>query len=221
MSDILREVDEELRRERYQKLFDRYGIYGIVAVLALVAGIGAWRGWEWYQSREAINASSRFEEAIRLAGEGKRFDAEKLFNDLARDGTSGYRLLARFRSAAEAGRADRAAGIRAFDALAADSSISPLLRDLARVHAGLMLVDSAPVADITARMEPLNQPTGTFRHSAREIMGLAYYKAGDTANASKYFALIQTDNETPPGIRDRARILTSLLAGAGSGPATQ
>lgn len=221
MSDqLIREVEEDLRRERYQKLFERYGIYAIAVAVMLVAGVAAWRGWEWYQSREAMSSSARFEDAVRLAQEGKRFDAEKIFNDLASDGTSGYRLLARYRSAAEAGRSDRAAGVRAFDAIAADGSVSPLLRDLAKVHAGLLLVDTAPVSEITARMEPLNQPTGAFRHSAREIIGLAYYKAGDAANASKYFALIQTDNETPPGIRERARILASLVAG-GTATATQ
>lgn len=221
MSDqLMREVEEDLRRERYQKLFERYGIYAIAVTVALVAAVGLWRGWEWYQARETMISSGQFEDAARLAQEGKRFDAEKIFNDLAKDGTSGYRLLARYRSASEAARSDRAAGVRAFDAIAADGSVSQLLRDLAKVHAGLLLVDTAPVSEITSRLEQLNQPTGAFRHSAREIIGLAYYKAGDAANAAKYFALIQTDAETPPGIRERAKILASLTAG-GTAPATQ
>ncbi len=223
MSDIIREVDEELRRERYKKLFDRYGIYVVGVAILLVAGVAGWRGWEWYQARESFKASSQFEDAIQMSQEGKRFDAEKIFNDLARDGTSGYRLLARFRSASETSRSDRAAGVRAYDALAADTSVSPLLRDLARVHAAVLLVDTASVSDIEARMAPLNVQASAYRHSARELLGLAHYKAGDSANAAKFFALIQTDQETPPGIRERAQILSALVSGAGasSGTATQ
>lgn len=223
MSDIIREVDEELRRERYQKLFDRYGIYLIGVAVLLVAAVGGWRGWEWYQARESFKASAQFEEAIRLSQEGKRFDAEKSFNDLANDGTSGYRLLARFRSASETSRSDRAAGVRAYDALAADTSVSSLLRDLARVHAAVLLVDTVPVTEIEARMAPLNAPTNAYRHSARELLGLAHYKAGDNASAAKFFALIQGDTETPPGIRERAQMLSALVSGAGatSGAVTQ
>ena len=33
MSDIIREVDEELRHERYKKLWDRFGLYVIGAAL--------------------------------------------------------------------------------------------------------------------------------------------------------------------------------------------
>jgi hypothetical protein len=214
MSDIIREVDEELRRERYQKLFERYGVYLIGAAILLVAAVGAWRGWEWYQARESLQASTKYEDAIRLAQDGKRFDAEKSFNDLAKDGTSGYRTLARFRAAGEAGKSDRASGVRAYDALAADTSLTPLMRDLARVHAALLLVDTAPVTEIASRMDALNVPTGAYRHSAREILGLAHYRAGDFAAAAKFFTLIQTDNETPPGIRERAQILSSMLSGA-------
>ncbi len=223
MSDIIREVDEELRRERMMKLWDRFGGYAVAVALLLVASVGAWRGWEWYEAKGSLQASSRFEEAVRLSQEGKRFDAEKSFNDLARDGSSGYRMLARFRAAAEAGKSDRAGGARAYDALAADTSLTPLLRDLAKVHAALLLVDTAPVSEIAARMEPLNTPTGAYRHSAREILGLAHYRAGDHAAAWKFFTLIQTDTDTPPGIRERAQIMSALAGGTGAGvtPATQ
>ena len=55
MSDIFREIDEELRRENLLKLWSRYGKYVIaVAVLAvLIAGsVVAWRehqarDWGW------------------------------------------------------------------------------------------------------------------------------------------------------------------------------
>jgi hypothetical protein len=47
MSDIIREVDEELRHERYMRLRDRYGLYLIAAALIVVVGVGGWRAYEW------------------------------------------------------------------------------------------------------------------------------------------------------------------------------
>ena len=46
MADIFHEVDEEVRRERLQKLWDRYSIYIIALAVLIVAAIGAWRGYE-------------------------------------------------------------------------------------------------------------------------------------------------------------------------------
>jgi len=212
MSDIIREVDEELRRERFEKLWQRYGGYVVAAAVLIVLAVAGWRGWEWYAAREAAKSGARFEAALQLVNEGKRFEAEAAFNALAADGTSSYRLLARFRAAAEAARTDPAAGVSAYDALAADGSIDSILRDLARLQAGRILVDSASAAEIANRMEPLIAAQSPFRHSAREILGLARYRAGEREAAQKIFAEILTDPETPPGMRTRAEMLRALVS---------
>ena len=46
MADIFHEVDEEVRRERLKKLWDRYSIYIIALAVLIVAAIGAWRAYE-------------------------------------------------------------------------------------------------------------------------------------------------------------------------------
>jgi hypothetical protein len=225
MSDIIREVDEELRRERMMKLWDRYGVYAVAAAVIVVLAVGGWRGWQWYSEREAAKSGARFEAAMALVNENKRSDAETAFNTLAKDGSGGYRMLARFRAATEAGKTNASAGVAAYDAIAADASIEAALRDLARVQAALLLVDTAPVAEIRSRMEPLLGPSSPFRNSAREVLGLAHYRAGERAAAAKLFGEILTDQDLPPAMRNRAQVMTALLAGEGAAstpvPATQ
>ena len=48
MSDIFREVDEEVRREQLKKLWDRYGNFVIAALILVVVGVAAWRGYAWW-----------------------------------------------------------------------------------------------------------------------------------------------------------------------------
>ena len=74
MADIFHEVDEEVRRERLQKLWDRYSIYIIALAVLIVAGIGAWRGYEWWQAKQAAAAGAQFEAALTLseAGQARR-----------------------------------------------------------------------------------------------------------------------------------------------------
>jgi hypothetical protein len=218
MSDIIREVDEELRRERFMKLWDRYGIYAVAAAVVVVLAVGGWRGWQWYTEREAAKSGARFEAAMKLVNDNKRSDAEAAFNALAKDGTAGYRLLGRFRAAAESGKANVVAGVAAYDAIAGDASIEPALRDLARVQAALLLVDSASVAEIKGRMDPL-LGSSPFRNSAREVIGLAHYRAGERAAAAKMFREILSDQDLPPAMRGRAQVMNALLAGEGAAPA--
>ena len=109
MSDIIREVDEELRHERYKKLWDRFGLYVIGAALIIVLGVAGWRGWEWYAARQAAESGARFEVALQLATDGKREEAQAAFEAIAENGTAGYRTLARFRAAAAAANPKRLA----------------------------------------------------------------------------------------------------------------
>jgi hypothetical protein len=214
MSDILREVDEELRHERYRKLWDRYGLYVVGAAVLVVLAVAGWRGWEWYAARQAAESSARFEAAMQFSREGKRAEAEAAFNQLSKEGTAGYRTLARFRAAGEAGKGDAKAGVAAFDALAADSSLEGPMRDIARLQSAYLLVDAASVAEIKGRVDSLAVAGGPFRHSANEVIGLAHYRAGEVEQAAKVFASIVGDPETPPSLRQRAQVMNALVAGA-------
>jgi hypothetical protein len=97
VSDIFREVDEEVRREQLKKLWDRYGNYVVVAAVLLVAAVAAWRAYMWWEARKAAETGAAFEAATALAEAGKRSEAEAAFAKIAADGTAGYRILARLR----------------------------------------------------------------------------------------------------------------------------
>ena len=120
VTDIFNEVDEEVRREQLKKLWERYGNYLIALCIVIVAGVGAWRGYEWWQGKQAAQSGAAFEQAVELAEGGKHQEAEAAFAKLATDGTAGYRVLARLREAAQLAPTDRKAAVQAYDEIAAD-----------------------------------------------------------------------------------------------------
>ena len=150
MADIFHEVDEEVRRERLQKLWDRYGIYLIALAVLIVAGVGAWRGYEWWQAKKAAAAGAAFESALSLSEAGKHAEAEAAFAKVAAEAPAGYRVLARLRAAAELAQIKPADAVKAYDELAADNSLGATLQDLAAVRAGMLMVDSAPLVRYAA-----------------------------------------------------------------------
>jgi len=217
VSDIFNEVDEEIRREQLNKLWQRYGTYIIALCVLVVAGVGAWRGYEWWQAKQAAQAGAAFEQAVTLAEAGKHQEAEAAFAKIASDGTASYRVLARLRDAAELARTDSKAAVAAYDAIANDNTAGQVIQDLAAVRAGFLLVDTAPFSEIRTRLEPLTAPDRAFRHSAREILALSAWKAGDMAAARQWADMIITDPQTPSGTRSRAEVLNELIAASGKG----
>ena len=210
MSDIFREVDEEVRREKLQQLWERHSNLIVALALLVVLAVGGWRGYDWWENKKAAESGQAFEAALNLAESGKQDEARTAFAKLAQEGSSGYRILARFREAAELARTDPAAAAQAYGALAADSSLGRTLQDLAAIRGGLVMVDTAPLADLTAKLEPLTAADRPFRHTARELLALAAWRAGDKAAAKRWFDLIATDAETPAGTRQRVEVLMTL-----------
>lgn len=214
MSDIFREVDEEVRRDQFKQLWDRYGIIAIAAAVLVVLGVGGWRGYQWWQANLAAEAGAAYDLAADLETQGKKAEAEAAFTKLATEGTSGYRVLARFRAASN--EADPKAAVTAYDAISHDSSVSKLLQDFAAIRAGLLLVDTAPLAEMTQRLEPLAGAKAAFRHTARELLALSAIRASDTTAAKRWLDEMTGDPETPQSVRGRVDVLMTLNEGSKS-----
>jgi hypothetical protein len=216
LADIFHEVDEEVRRERLQKLWDRYSIYIIGLAVLIVAAIGGWQAYQWWEAKKAAAAGAQFETALSLSDEGKHAEADAAFGKIAAQAPAGYRILARLRAAAEIAESKPADAVKAYDDLAADASLGSTLQDLAAVRAGMLLVDTASLADMQRRLDRVAEPGHAFRHNARELLALSAWHNHDFTAARRYIDMIAGDGETPPNTRARADVLSALVAADGS-----
>jgi hypothetical protein len=217
VADIFHEVDEEVRRERLKKLWDSYGSLLVALCIAIIVAVGAWRGYEWWQAKKAGETGAAFENAVSLAETGKHQEAEAAFAKIATDGTAGYRTLAKLREAAALAQTDKSAAIKAYDDLAADKGAGDVVRQLAAVRAGFLLVDTAPYSEMRTRLEPLTGSDKIFRHTARELLALSAWKSGDMDAAKQWTGMIITDPQSPQSTRTRAEVLSELIAAGDKG----
>ena len=215
MSDIFREVDEEVRREQLRRIWERYGFLIIAGAVLIVALVGGWRAYEFWETKKAAEAGTRFEAAIQLSEQGKTQEAEAAFAKLAAEGTGTYRGLAKLREAAELAKRDPKAAVAIYDSLASDGSLPPALRELATLRAGFLLVDEAPYEDLRKRLEPLTGANSGFRHSARMLLALSAWRNNAVAAARRWAEMILGDGEAPSSTRAQAEMLQTLTAGEG------
>jgi hypothetical protein len=210
VSDIFREIDDELRRENLLQLWSRYSRYIIAAavLLALIgAGIFAWRQ---HLASERLAQANRYQAALALARQGKDAEAAKLFGTLANDG-GGYGIPAAFQQAellAKTG--DRKGAIAAYDHLAA-SDVDREYRDLAILLAVMhRFPDGDPQAAIE-RLAPLTESGNPWRASALDLTAAAKLKAGDRGGALEIYQKLADDPATPRALRARAAEMAAAL----------
>jgi hypothetical protein len=219
MSDesFFREVNQEVRQEQARQLWTRFGTAAIViavAVVAVTAGIVGYRHW---QQTQADASGDRFNQALTLAGTGQPDQALEALRAIEQDGHGAYPVLARLRAASVlAAKGDAAGAVAGFDAVAADGSAPQAIRDMARLRAGYLLVDTGSYQDVSSRVEVLADDSNTLRHAAREALGLAAWKEGRGADALRFFDQITADDAAPRNTRDRATLLTDLIRGSGA-----
>jgi hypothetical protein len=213
VAEIFREVDEDVRRARYEKLWKAYGKYIVGAAVGIVVATVAVVGWRQYQLGQREAEGERFAAALALAAEGRSADAANAFTELAGEAGRGYRVLARFQAAAalkDSGAADRAVAI--YDQIAAEGGAGATLRDLAALLAVQTLFDQASASELEQRLERLLGDDNPWRYSARELAALVALKSGDTSAAREGFAALADDAGAPAGLRARA---TEMLAAIG------
>jgi hypothetical protein len=211
VSELFDEVDEDVRRDQLKKLWDRYSIYIVAGALLIIAAVGGWRGYEYLEAKKAAEAGVAFDKAVELSEANKHSEAEAAFTDLAAKAPSGYRMLARMRAAAELAARDPAAAAKSYDEISADRGVGAPERDLAKVRAAALLLESSSYPSMLQRLEPATAPGSTFRHTARELLALSAWRAGDMTAARQWLDLIANDGDTPPSLRSRAEALQALL----------
>ena len=216
MSELFDEVDEDVRRDQLKKLSEKYSIYIVALALLIIAGVGGWRGYQYLEAKKAAEAGAAFDKAVELSEANKHTEAEAAFADLAAKAPSGYRTLARLRAAAEVASRDKQASAKMFDDIAADSSVGAPERDLARVRAAQLLLETTTYPNMLQRLESSTTKDATFRHTARELLVLAFWRAGDAGQAKRWLDLMMSDPQTPPAVRSRVEMLMALGPTAGS-----
>ena len=224
MSDdsFIREVDEELRSDRVQDLWKNYGKLLIGGAVAVVLGTAGYRYYDYHNQQQAAQAGDAYMQAVRLADEGKVDEAIAAFNELEADTSPVYKALSKLRSASELAKQGNVKdAVAAYDAIAADGTAEQNLRSIARLRAGILMVDEGSVADVESRVGQLMGPGAPYRGSAKEALALAQYKAGDLAQSAKLFTEIKDDAGSPRALAQRALLMLDLIASEGGPAVTQ
>lgn len=211
MSEIFREIDEELRRDNLLKLWKLYGRYIIAAVVVVVLIAGGIVAWRNHQLSQRQAQSVRYEAALGLLRQGKDAEAGKVFASVGEQGGS-YANLAAFEAADLAAKSgDVKTAIADYDKLAASSDLDPELRNVATLLSVMNGFAGSDPQKVIDRLRPLAESDSPIKASALDLTAAAKLKAGDKAGALDIYKKLAADPAAPEGLKSRAAEMITVL----------
>jgi hypothetical protein len=216
MSDIFKEVDEEVQRDKAVEFWTKYQNAILAVAILIVIATGGYRFWQYRQAQAAEAAGSAFQDALKLDAAGKPDEARAALEALQKAGARGYDALGRFVDAGLTTKKDPKAGAAAYDALANDASLDSLLRDTAKLRGALARLEAGETDAAKATLEQL--ANGPYRNTARLTLASLALAAKDYAGGGKWLDQVLGDAEASQSERHTADILLGLVAAQGSKP---
>lgn len=212
MYDIFSEVDNDIRQEKYNRLWKRFAPLVIGVAVLIVASTAGYRGWLYWQEQQSQEAADIFLNAVEQSEAGNYDEAMSLFEDLS-DAIGGYGDLATLRGTADLAKSgDVQAAIDQFDAMSRDTSVTEALRDVAAMRAAYLAIDTQTYSDIADRIERLTADGNSLRSVSRELLALSAWKNGDISTARGWLAALENDSETPQDVARRAGLINELIS---------
>lgn len=211
---LMREVDEELRREQFQKLWNQYGTYMVGAALAVLIGVGAYKWNEGRTAAAADRAGQQFEEALNLVAGGQEADARKVLQSISAGSGAAYPVLAQLAIAGQNVKSGNTSDASTAYELAASKATDPLIRDYARLQSAALKIDSADFTEVKNRLNDLIGDKNPWRYLARELLGVAAIRSGQLEEARGLLAPMSADPRAPAAARERAGALMNVVVAA-------
>jgi hypothetical protein len=213
--EFIREVDEELRRDRLATLWRRWGATVLGAALLIVAGTAAKVGWDHWAEEARAAEATRFAAAQQALLAANHAEAAAQFAALAVDGKTGFADLARLKEAeAKLSQKDAAGALQALDGLAAGDRGDPILRELGTLLAVEQQLGTGDPATLRQQLEPLAVAGAPWRNQARELLALVAIRAGALDEARGILGELSKEVGVQPSQQRRAAELLQAIGGA-------
>jgi hypothetical protein len=213
ITDIfVREVDENLRRDRMNELAKKYSGWITAALVLFLGAVGGFIYWQNHRVEQSGKQVEQLSQVFADVGSGKTSAAPKQLDELANSGSKAVRASALFTRAALAlQQNDVKLATAKYREIAGDDGLPKPYRDAALIRQTALEFDSLKPEEVIARLKPLAEPGNPWVGSAGEMTAMALIKQGKKNEAGQLFARIARDKQVPETMRARAVQIASTL----------
>ncbi len=219
---FIKEVESDLRQEKFEQLWKKYGRHITIGFVVLVGLAGAFNLWQHHQVKQRDIISQQFLNAQTLIFNKNSGDALAAMESIAKNSHKTYATLAKFNLATvlrqPTGHQDLRRAELVYQEIIDDRSTEHLLRELATVlFVGLRLDcmeqgSTEELDKLLKRIEACTKDGAPYRHLALELRGMIELRQKNFPKATETFAKIAQDEKTSNDLRLRAQMVSQSLA---------
>lgn len=211
MNDIFEEeVDEELSKERWERLWEKWApvVWGILALA--IGGVG-FREYLVYQEEQRSEVRTvQFENAISKFQEGLYDDAVAGLKTIVDEDNpmspiAGHYLASTYLE----GKGDQKAAEEVLEKIGNPSG-EPF-EQLAMLKLAYLRSNSVSREELSADLQPLIDGESSFGALAQELLAAKAWKEGDNDEARQLYSDLQFMVNAPPGLATRANIALAVI----------
>lgn len=209
---FLDSIEEEIRNENYQRLWNKYGKAITCISLAVIIGSGIYNVWQKQdkEDREAISNKYTFVQNALMAGDKSALAQMKELSNVSK---KDYATLAKFEYAAVLRQTQDKKALDEYKAIYDDKKANVVLKDLAYIFYVSTALDLMSTKMLTSNIEVFiknlkNKYIGkTWDLLAKETLAFCYIKQGDNEKAKNALLDLAKTHGITESMLERTKIL--------------
>tara|TARA_Y100000589_G_scaffold292662_1_gene296969 strand:- start:1018 stop:1662 length:645 start_codon:yes stop_codon:yes gene_type:complete len=208
--EFIREVDEDIKQEKTEKLWKKFLPYIISVSLGIVFSTTGYVAWDNFSKNNRQQLGDDFTAAVELAKEEDIDAALQALDRIVDKGSDGYVTLSKMKQASlmiESGMLEE--GLEIYKDLERNA-VDQSFRDIATILFVLNSMDSESPELLIKKIEPL-EDSKIWKSSALELKAFIFLKNGQIKNAIETFESISSMPSTPSSLSNRSRNMLDLL----------
>lgn len=216
MSDIFREVDEDLKQERLQNLWKKYGSYLIGSIVGVILCVSGYTYFDYTQTQKLKSEQLAFEKAIFESQNIETDQALAKLEAFEKEADKNYQILTYFYKAHYLQKKkDNAQAFKVYSDIYSHKSADQSFKHLALIFGGQLLTKieaASDKKDIILGLENLSKGNSRWKYLALELLALENIKQGNNEKARQFVTQLIEDANSPHSSKMRAKEIKHLLS---------
>ena len=206
MSNIFREVDEDIRKERYINLFRKYGVY-VIAIIVIIVGTLA--GIQFYSGYQVNKNEMLFAEYINIIENNSDDTLEKLSDsgETSNIFLNGMYLLKRSDLLVASGQIDQATLL--LSEAIENNNLNKIHNDVAIYKLLMINIETLSIEEIKLYQNKLISDVDAF-YLIEELIAIKFLIEGQKEDAIKKFSELSANNSVPIEIKNRSAVFIKI-----------
>ena len=206
MANIFREVDEDIRKERYINLFRKYGVY-VIAIIIII--VGSLAGIQFYSGYQVNKNEMLFAEYINIIEKNSDDTLEKLSDsgNTSNLFLNGMYLLKRSDLLVASGQIDQATLL--LSEAIENNTLNKIHNDIAIYKILMINIETLSIEEIKSYQNKLISEVDAF-YLTEELIAIKFLIEGQKEDAIKKFSELSTNNSVPIEIKNRSAVFIKI-----------